>query len=88
MGRGPASGVDLRLHRNGELVFVQCRYWKSENVGVKVMCELFGIMSAQGAKEGIIVTSGNFTEDAKKFARGKSIDLIAGNQLVKLISKV
>lgn len=27
--KGPDGGVDLRLRKNGQLVFVQCKHWKS-----------------------------------------------------------
>ena len=86
--RGPDGGVDLRLRKNGQLVFVQCKHWKTKKVGVKTVRELFGVMTAQKVAHGIVVTFGEFTEDAKEFATGKFIQLIAGNQLLKLISAV
>lgn len=86
--KGPDGGVDLRLRKNGQLVFVQCKHWKTKKVGVKTVRELFGVMTAQKVAHGIVVTFGAFTEDAKEFATGKFIQLIAGNQLLKLISSV
>ena len=85
---GADGGVDLRLRKDGKLVFVQCKHWKTRNVGVKVVRELYGIMTAKKAHGGILVTYGNFTQDAKEFATGKPIKLIAGSQLEKLISEV
>ena len=76
------------MRKNGELTFVQCKHWKSRNVGVKVVRELYGVMTAKKVKKGIVVTFGRFTHDAKEFAKGKPINLIAGNQLLKLISEV
>ncbi|MGD8950795.1 MAG: DUF2034 domain-containing protein [Desulfobacterales bacterium] len=86
--KGPDGGVDIRLRKNGNLILVQCKHWKSGKVGVKTVRELYGVMAAKQAYAGIIVTFGTFTEDAKKFATGKSIELISGNQLLKLISSV
>jgi restriction system protein len=86
--KGPDGGVDLRLRKNGHLIFVQCKHWKSKKVGVKIVRELFGVMTAKKVAHGIVVTFGAFTEDAKEFATGKFIQLIAGNQLLKLISSV
>jgi restriction system protein len=88
LSEGADGGVDLRLRKDGKLIFVQCKHWKSKNVGVKVVRELYGIMTGKKANGGILVTYGNFTNDAKKFAGGKPIKLIAGEQLEKLISEV
>ena len=76
--KGPDGGVDIRLRKNGNLILVQCKHWKSGKVGVKTVRELYGVMTAKQAYAGIIVTFGTFTEDAKKFATGKSIELISG----------
>ena len=86
--KGPDGGVDLKLRKNGNLILVQCKHWKSRKVGVKTVRELYGVMAAKQASAGILATFGAFTEDAKEFATGKSIQLIAGNQLLKLISSV
>lgn len=44
---GPDGGVDLRLRKNGQVVFVQCKHWKAESVGVKVVREFYGVMAAK-----------------------------------------
>ena len=88
MDAGPDGGIDLTL-KNGKNVFlVQCKQWRSAKVGVKVVREMYGIMTDQHATGVIIVTSGMFTQEARTFAIGKSIDLVEGNQLVELIGKV
>jgi restriction system protein len=85
---GADGGIDLRLRKNGQITFVQCKHWKSKSVGVKVVRELYGVMTAAKANNGILATFGNFTQEAKSFAKGKPIQLIGGNHLVKLISEV
>jgi restriction system protein len=85
---GVDGGIDLRLRKNGQMTFVQCKHWKSKSVGVKIVRELYGVMTGKKANIGIIVTFGNFTQEAKAFAKGKPIHLIGGNQLVNLISEV
>jgi restriction system protein len=85
---GADGGIDLRLRKNGQMTFVQCKHWKSKSVGVKIVRELYGVMTAAKVDNGILATFGNFTQEAKNFAKGKPIHLIAGNQLVKLISEV
>jgi restriction system protein len=85
---GPDGGIDLRLRKNGQITLVQCKHWKSKNVGVSIVRELYGVMTAAKANHGILATFGNFTQEAKNFAKGKPIHLITGNKLAKLISEV
>ncbi len=75
---GADGGVDLVLFREGEKALVQCKQWKSVKVSVNVVRELFGVMAAEGASWGFVVTSGEFTKDAKAFARGRNVRLIDG----------
>ena len=86
--KGPDGGVDLRLRKDGKKVYVQCKHWKSSKVSVKVVRELFGVMSAKGADEGIVVTYGEFTTEAYRFAEGKPIRLINGRKLSQSIHAV
>jgi len=87
-GRGPDGGVDLRLYREGATTLVQCKHWKVQRVGVKVVRELRGVMAAEGAEGGVVVTSGGFTGDAKAFARESGIRLIDGSALWPMIRRV
>jgi restriction system protein len=85
---GPDGGVDLRLRKNGQVVFVQCKHWKARSVGVKVVRELFGVMAAKSVKHGIVVTYGEFTSEAGEFAKANSIALIDGPKLTQMIASV
>ena len=84
-GDGPDGGVDLVLDRGAEKVLVQCKQWRAMRVGVSVVRELYGVMAAQGAAAGIVVTSGSFTPDAVEFAEGRNVRLIAGPELMEMI---
>jgi restriction system protein len=85
---GPDGGVDLRLRKNGQVVFVQCKHWKARSVGVKVVRELYGVMAAKNVKHGIVVTYGEFTSEARGFAKANSIVLIYGPKLTQMIALV
>lgn len=87
-GGGADGGVDLILKKGKETFFVQCKQWRALKVSVNIVRELFGVMSAQGATGGIVVTSGIFTEDAQLFAKGRNIELIDGSELTRMIEKV
>jgi len=84
-GAGPDGGVDLLLEKGGETTLVQCKQWKAFKVGVEVVRELYGVMAAKGAAAGIVVTSGDFTKDAKEFARGRNVRLLAGDELIAML---
>jgi len=87
-GRGADGGVDIRLQKNGQLHLVQCKQWQSQKVGVNVVREMFGLMTAESAASAIVICSGIFTQEAKSFAEGKAIDLVDGAQLEALIGQV
>ncbi|GAA3714263.1 restriction endonuclease [Oceanisphaera sediminis] len=78
---GPDGGVDVQLRKDGQRFFVQCKHWKAKCVGVSVVRELYGVMAGAGAHGGFVVTSGDFTEEAKAFASGKLLSLIDGKAL-------
>nr|WP_307761660.1 restriction endonuclease [uncultured Pseudomonas sp.] len=40
--------------------------------------EFFGVMAAEGAAGGFVVTSGRYTAEAKDFANGWNIQLVDG----------
>ena len=86
-GAGADGGVDLVLSRGSDRYFVQCKQWKARQVGVVTVRELYGVMAAKGAAGGYVVTSGVFTEEAKRFAEGREINLIEGDQLAQLIAE-
>lgn len=86
-GGGADGGVDLVLRKGGDKFLVQCKQWKAYTVGVTVVRELYGVMAANGAAGGFVVTSGRFTDDAKAFANGRNITLMDGAALFKLIKQ-
>jgi restriction system protein len=86
--RGPDGGVDLSIKKGGNRCLVQCKQWRQCKVGVKVVREMYGLMTAEHASGAIIVTSGFFTQEAKNFAAGKPVDLVEGSHLVDLIRSV
>jgi restriction system protein len=87
-GQGPDGGVDLGLTKNGQRFLVQCKHWRKRQVGVTVVRELNGVVSAQGAHGGFVVTGGEFTQEAKHFANACGIKLIDGPAFEDLIGGI
>ena len=86
-GSQPDGGIDLILHREGK-VLVQCKHWKAQRVGVKEARELFGVVHAEKARGGVLVTSGRYTPEARDFVAGQPLTLVDGPALVSLLASV
>jgi restriction system protein len=87
-GAGPDEGVDLTLRKDGCVTVVQCKQWRAWKVEVKVVREIYGLMTDKRAEAAIVITSGAFTKEAKAFAHRKPIELVDGPQLATLIRGV
>jgi restriction system protein len=85
---GPDGGIDIIAHKD-ELGFeppiVKVQVKSSEgSVGDPVVSALYG--KVDNGEYGLIVTLGNFTNPAKRFADGKSnLRLVDGEELVDLV---
>ena len=85
---GADGGVDLVMHRGGDTVLVQCKNRSREWTGVSEVRELFGVLTAERASKGILVSSGVFSDEAHDFARSKPIQLVDGEELFAMIDTV
>lgn len=89
VGQGGADwGVDLVLMRRGEKILVQCKQWRANSVGASVVREMAGLMLHRQASGVKVVCVGKFTRDARAFADGKDIELVSGDDLMKLVRLV
>lgn len=84
-GDGPDGGVDLEAYLERDKYLIQCKQWKTRLVGVAVVRELFGVMTAEQAVGGFVVAAGDFTPDAKAFAQGRGIELLDSRELRRQI---
>ena len=67
-------------------VLVQCEPWNAHRVGIKPVRALRGAMTSGSFGEGVLVTSGKFTQEARDFAGKEKISLIDGVELVGKIT--
>lgn len=80
-GGGPDGGVDVLLRKGSDQYIVQCKHWRARRVGVEPVRELYGVMAARRMAGGFVVTSGDFTEEARAFVAGRELELINGKAL-------
>ena len=55
---------------------------------MSVVRELYGVMVHEKAARAIVAISGEFTQEAKGFARGKPLELLNGPALCRLVTQV
>jgi restriction system protein len=76
------------MTRGGRTSLVACKRWKVARTGVEPLRELDEARRARDAHECIYVATGEVTDGALKFAREKSIRVVHGAELAKLLPRV
>ncbi len=88
-GHGGLDGdIDLILRKEGRTELVQCKLWKTRQMHIATVREVWGLVAHHNANAVKIVCAGSFDFDASQFARDKAIDLIDGERLLQLVSGV
>lgn len=78
------GGIDvLVFDGQGQQAVVQCKRYKG-TVGEPVVRDLYGTMIGNGATYAYLITTGEISNAAYLWARGKPIELIDGPRLVQL----
>jgi restriction system protein len=88
LGGGADGGVDLVLGRDGDVTLVQCKRWKGMPVPVQAVRELFGVLHDRGAASAKLVATSRFTSEAIAFAKGKPIELVDSDAVLRLLRGV
>jgi restriction system protein len=87
VGHSGDHGVDVRLRApNGELWIVQCKRYRG-TVGENIVRELYGTMMSEKSARAVLITTAHITPPAIEWARGKPIELIDGQRLLKLMDE-
>jgi restriction system protein len=88
---GPDGAVDISLVAEGAeqpSVLVQCKPWDAYGIGIKPVLALFAAMGAAGVTEGVMVSAGRFTPEAKTFAAQNGITLLDGAALLARLAEL
>ena len=84
-GANPDGGIDLVIEKNGTRTAVQCKHWKTWNVGVKAMREFLGALTDAGIQRGTFITLGGCTGDAKRLADKHGIEVVNEIGLARML---
>lgn len=78
-------GVDIEYREGEDLYLGQVKCYHPDNkVGYEPIAIIHSQMIKQGARGGFVVTTSDFTANAKKYAQGLGIELVNGPQLIEL----
>ena len=85
------GGIDLiafktDLFTSGKYI-IQCKRYQG-SVGEPVLRDLYGVVTAESANKGILMTTGTFTSSAIAFAKEKPLELINGDMLHKILDDI
>lgn len=82
------GGIDILAKNHQPMLegtyIIQCKR-KSKKVGQPVIRDLYGVVHSKNANKGLLITNSTFTEEAKKFAEGKQLELVDGEKLRSLL---
>ncbi len=81
LAAGPDGGIDVKLFKvdpSKPLAIVQCKAWNTQQVGVKEIRELLGVMVHEKVGRGIFITTDTYTQDAIAFGAANPIQLLDG----------
>jgi restriction system protein len=87
-GANPDGGIDLLVIKDGKTTAVQCKQWKTWNVGVKSVREFLGALTDAKVEHGIFVTLGGYTGEAKRLADKHGIEMLNETELARILESV
>lgn len=83
------TGVDIWLYGEdeaGAMGAVRCLPWGCDSIGIRQVREFFDLMTDEKIENGVLLTTGTFTEGAVAFAIGKKLELISGQDFLEKLS--
>jgi restriction system protein len=83
---GADGGIDIKISnaQRKMIAIAQCKAWR-QKINVNLIREFYGVMTSEHVTKGYFFTTSDFTADALHFSRGKNIELITGEYLLKQI---
>ncbi len=88
-GRTGDEGIDGIINEDKlglDVIYIQAKKWEG-SVGRPEIQKFMGALAGKGAKKGVFITTGKFTEDARRYMprNDTKIVLIDGERLVNLM---
>lgn len=89
---GADGGIDVRLFQDETdavrtTAVIQCKAW-NQQVGVKPVRELRGVMTHEKVEKALLMAPRGFTKDAHAFAAKNSIELLDGEFFLAILERL
>ena len=82
------EGIDVELRaKDGQIGVAQCKQLLNARIGRPVLQQLYGEMINRRATFGFLMTTGTFTDEARKWARTKTITLVDRDELLRMADR-
>lgn len=86
VGRSHDGGIDVKIGKDGQIGYVQCKKFINRTVSVGAVRDFYGALASHFAdSKGYFITTSVFTLEAIKFAEDKPIELVDQFKLIKYI---
>ena len=82
-----SGGYDFKLAKGAEVILLQCRRWKVNQVGAAPVRALAAAVDRHDARRGICISAGEFSAPARAIAADEPVTLLSGTELIELIGK-
>lgn len=80
------GSADYELRKAGRLTIASCKRWKAAHTGVGPINALLDAALARDAHDCMVVTTGDFSANARALAAEKSIRLLTDTALARLVA--
>jgi restriction system protein len=80
---GPEA--DFAISKAGKIALISCKRWKAANSGIEPLRDLHAAIEKQDAHEGIYLTAGAVSDNARRFATDKKVQVVQGADLAKML---
>ncbi len=86
--RLPGPAADFSVQKDGRTTLVSCKRWKAASVGAEALRELQALQLKQDASASLVISLGDLSEAAQRFARERGIAVMQGPGLAKLLKNL
>lgn len=81
-------GYDFKLTKDRQVLLLQCRRWKVNQVGAAPVRELAeAVALSSDASRGICLSAGEFSQPARKLSADEPVSLVSGADLIELVGE-
>ena len=84
-GANPDGGIDIMVEKAGEETAVQCKHWRTRQVGVRHIREFLGALTDAGLPNGFLIALSGCTADAEALAQKHAIQIIEEEELLRML---